>query len=121
MTSSLQDKRILIVEDEYYIASDLKQALTNAGAQVVGPVSDLATGLALVEAGNLDAAILDMNLDGAMSFPIADQLAQAQVPHLFLTGYDGWSIPKAYRSVPRMAKPYAAERIIDAVAMLCRT
>jgi len=119
MARRLAGKRILVVEDEYFIASDLQRALRDEGAEVIGPVGDLARGLRMVAEGELDAAILDVNLEGSMSYPIADQLAAERVPYMFLTGYDGWSLPPAYRSTPRLAKPFAQPDVIEALAALC--
>lgn len=119
MEQKLTGKRILVVEDEYFIASDLKRALATEGAVVVGPVGDLARGLRLAEDDALDAAILDVNLEGTMSYPIADRLAAGKVPYMFLTGYDGWSLPPAYKGAPRIAKPFPTPRVIDAVVALC--
>jgi len=116
---NLRDKRILVVEDEYFIASDLKRALGKVGATVVGPVGDLAAGLRLARSEAIDAAVLDVNLDGSMSYPLADALAEAEIPVLFLTGYDGWSMPDAYREAPRLAKPCSIPSVIGAVEKLC--
>lgn len=120
MNGALAGKRILLIEDEYFIASDLKRALRDEGAVPIGPVGDVAAGLALIEREPLDAALLDVNLEGESSFPIADRLAENDVPHLFLTGYDGWSLPDAYRDAPRIAKPFAVDRVIGALAQLVR-
>lgn len=119
MSDELKAKRILVIEDEYFIASDLARALIAAGAEVVGPAGDLAAGLRLADGEEIDAAILDINLDGAMSYPIADRLTQAQVPHLFLTGYDGWSLPTAYRNIPCLPKPFTMPRLLALVGRLC--
>lgn len=79
MTGVLAGRRVLVVEDEYFIAVDLKRALSKEGALVVGPVRDLAAGLSLADEP-IDAAILDVNLEEAMSYPIADRLRDRKVP-----------------------------------------
>jgi CheY-like chemotaxis protein len=119
MSRKLAGKRILVVEDEYFIASDLQRALRQEGAEVVGPVGNLARGLRMVAEGDLDAAILDVNLEGDMSYPIADQLVAEHVPFMFLTGYDGWSLPLAYQATPRLSKPFSQPEVIKALAALC--
>ena len=118
VTTGLAGKRILVVEDEYFIAADLKRALGQRGAAVVGPVADLAAGLEMARTEPLDAAILDVNLEGAFSYPLADRLAAAGVPHLFLTGYDPWALPEAYRDRPRVAKPFVLGALIETVERL---
>lgn len=119
MSGKLSGKRILVVEDEYFIASDLKRALAGAEAEVVGPVGDLESGLRLAEDGPLDAAVLDVNLSGVFSYPIAEKLAGASVPHLFLTGYDGWALPDRHRDTPRVAKPFTVVTVVAEVERLC--
>lgn len=119
MNDALAGKRILIVEDEYFIATDLKRMLSAAGAVVIGPVGKLKAGLALVEGVSIDAAVLDANLEEALSYPIADRLAERGVPYLFLTGYDGWSLPPQYRSAPRLAKPFPAQAVLAGLEKLC--
>lgn len=118
MENALAGKRILVVEDEYFIASDLKRALAAAGATPVGPAGDLARGQALLDEGAVDAALLDVNLEGTTSYAIADRLAAAAVPFLFLSGYDGWALPDAYREVPRMPKPFSVPQVLAALGRL---
>lgn len=117
MTGALTGKRVLIVEDEYFIAADLKRALKQEGAEVVGPVGNLAAGFQLADAP-LDVAVLDVNLEEALSYPIADRLRERSVPYLFLTGYDGWSLPTAYRSDARLAKPFAMPAVVEMLERL---
>jgi DNA-binding response OmpR family regulator len=118
MQNTLAGKRILVVEDEYFIASDLKRALVEHGAVVVGPVGDLNDGLAAMRGQPVDAAVLDVNLEGTNSYPIADLLTETSVPYIFLTGYDGWSLPEKYRAMPRIAKPHSMPAVLSAVEQL---
>ncbi|MGF7147306.1 DNA-binding NtrC family response regulator [Sphingomonas zeicaulis] len=118
MIGKLAGKRILVVEDEYYLASDIQAALRGEGAVVVGPVGQLEPGLALALAGAIDGAVLDINLRGIPSYPLIDRLAEHDVPCLLVTGYDGWSIPEVYRTIRRLEKPCQMTSIVDAVAQL---
>jgi DNA-binding response OmpR family regulator len=117
MKGPLAGKRVLVVEDEYFIASDLKRALADAEAVVIGPVADLAQGLALASEP-LDAAVLDVNLEGALSYQLASDLAERGVPYLFVTGYDEWALPEEHRSTPRVAKPFTPRMVIEQVEQL---
>ncbi len=116
--SPLAAKRILVVEDEYFIARDLERALRAADAIVVGPVATLEQGLDLAETQELDAAVLDVNLSGTRAFAIADRLSARSVPWTFLTGYDEWALPAPYRSASIVAQPFHADRVIRAIGAL---
>ena len=100
-------RRILVVEDDFLIAQDLQRALEALGAVVLGPVPRVADALAMLEgeAVQPDAATLDVNLDGEMVYPLADDLRARGVPFLFVTGYDAGSIPRDYAEVPVCEKP----------------
>jgi CheY-like chemotaxis protein len=112
-----QLRRILVVEDEYLVAQDLAEDLRALGAEVVGPVPSVQMALAAVDAApRLDGAILDINLQGKMSFPVADRLAAREVPFFFTTGYDQGTIPDRYADVPRCEKPVTAPRLKRALA-----
>jgi CheY-like chemotaxis protein len=119
MANPLAGKHILVVEDEYFIASDLKRMLGAQDAIIVGPVGDLETGMSLAETEPLDAAVLDVNLAGSFSYPVAERLRARSVPLMFLTGYDEWSVPEAYRAIPRLSKPYSTEAALDMLERLC--
>jgi len=115
MPGRLAGKQILVVEDEYFIASDLRRALAAEEALVIGPVSGLAAGLELAEREGIAAALLDVNLEGDSSLAIADRLAARGVPFVFVTGYDDWALPDGYRHVPRIAKPFAVPKVLAAL------
>ncbi len=112
----LTGRRILIVEDEYFVADDLANDLRRMGAEVIGPVGNVAEALALVgSTPDLDGAVLDINLHGQMSYPVAALLLTAGTPFLFATGYDAWTVDDAYRHVARYEKPV---RPLDVVTAL---
>lgn len=112
----LAGHRILIVEDEYYLADDLRAALSQQGATIVGPASTVARARQLIDDGAPDFAILDINLKGELIFPLADDLRRRGIPFLFTTGYDAAIIPAAYRDVDRWEKPVDAEEIAVVIA-----
>jgi CheY-like chemotaxis protein len=114
-TESLEGRRILVVEDEYYLADDIVQALRSRGAEVVGPVATVGQAERLLGEGGLDCAILDINLRGEMAYPVADRLADAGIPFLFATGYGSESIPKRFRAVPQLQKPVDPELLVSLV------
>jgi len=110
--TDFKDKRVLVVEDDYFIAMELCRNLEAAGAEVVGPVGRVGEALAqIARSDGLDGALLDLNLHGAMAFPVADKLCERGVPFVFATGYDGSVIPERYREVPRCRKPVELQSI----------
>lgn len=87
--SALQGLRVLVVEDEALIAEDTAQILVGLGCTVLGPVATPEAALVLIgqEAARPDVALLDVNLAGRSSFPVADALAAQGVPVVFMSGY----------------------------------
>jgi ActR/RegA family two-component response regulator len=116
--SILSGSRILIVEDEYYLADDLAHALKSRGAEVLGPVGTLDQARKAVSAGGFDCAIVDMNLRGDMAFSIADQLQAAGIPFLIATGYTSAALPVRFAHVPVVEKPSESGKIIEALPAL---
>ncbi len=113
--TSLKGKRILVVEDEYFIAKSLAQDLQRAGAEILGPVPTVAEALQLIGVGLFDAAVLDVNLRGEMAYPIADALTERRVPFVLATGYSADALPARYASVPRCDKPVDADALAAAL------
>ena len=115
--TSLTDKRILVVEDEYFLMEDLCRDLQEAGAVVVGPAPSVAQALALIETEPaIDAAILDVNLGGEMAFPVADALQRRDCPFVFTTGYSDSILGGRYPDVPRVEKPVEFRRLAKTLA-----
>lgn len=110
--------RVLVVEDEYYLADDLSRTLVGAGAEVVGPVSSLEDAQEKVDERRFECAILDMNLRGDFAFPIAEKLQQESVPFVIATGYNQASLPKALTSAPRIEKPFSPHQIVEVLTRL---
>lgn len=82
----LENKRILILEDDPLLALDLEDFFTELGAQVIGPVSSVEQALEAVSAG-IDGAVLDLNLRGVYSYPVIELLAKAGTPVVVCSGY----------------------------------
>ena len=117
MHDGLQDHRILIVEDEAMIALDLEMALVHAGCVVVGPMASLAQALRHLDDEPFDAALLDVNLNGVLIFPLAEKLAARGIPFVFMTGYAELILPVHFRERPVCRKPCAPHRPLRALAL----
>ena len=113
---TLQGCRILIVEDEYMLADELRTELSDAGAIVVGPAGTLEEAIVLIRSEQrIDRTILDVNPRGEMPFPAADLLRERGVPFVFTTGYDDSVIPSRFEDVIRCEKPINIKRITQAI------
>jgi DNA-binding response OmpR family regulator len=78
--------RVLIVEDEYFIAHDLEQALKSHGATVVGPIAGLAEAEDQIANDGFDVAVIDLNLRGQLAYSLGDELMRRHIPFFFVTG-----------------------------------
>jgi DNA-binding response OmpR family regulator len=114
----LQGARVLVIEDEYYIADDVRRELVALGATVVGPVSTLAAAGEALDDDAFDCALVDLNLHGESSVPIADRLAAAGRSFAIATGY-GWdAVPDRFKAVPRIEKPFDPPTLLEVVSSL---
>ena len=105
--------RVLIVEDEYFLADDARAALSAAGAEVLGPVGTVADARALIEANAaIDWVLLDVNLRGEMAFEVGDLLRARGIPFAFVTGYDGAALPVRFSDTTVLSKPARPEQLI---------
>jgi len=106
--------RVLIVEDEYYLAEDARSALSDVGAEVLGPVASVIEARALIEADpGINAVLLDVNLRGEMAFEVADALISRGIPFAFVTGYDRAALPDRFSDAVSLRKPVHAEQLVD--------
>lgn len=114
--ASIAGCAILLVEDDYFIVKHLRRQLGQAGATILGPASNVPDALELVRTlPRVDAAVLDINLQGEMVFPVADALAMRGVPFVFATGYDPVVIPPEHGKVRHCSKPVDPMRLAEAL------
>ncbi len=116
--AALGGLRVLVVEDVAVLAWRLRDLLVEAGAVVLGPVPSVAGALTLLTDDAVDAAVLDKNLDGASSDPIADVLTAQGVPFLFLTGYGSGDDEGRHGDRPTLSKPVKAQALITTLTAI---
>lgn len=117
--AGLEGKRVLVVEDEHLVANEVAEVLAGAGCFVVGPVPTLHQALRAVEAEELDAAVLDINLDGEFVWPAARMLKTRGIPFVFATGYSGTiEPPPELAASPWIEKPIKPQRVASALRAL---
>jgi CheY-like chemotaxis protein len=113
----LSGAKVLVLEDETLVSMMVEDMLLDLGCEVVGPFAKLDQALAFVASadGQIDAALLDVNLGGVRSFPMAEALADKGVPFVFTTGYDESGLPDIWRGRPTLRKPFMMGEMADAL------
>ncbi|MGY1409308.1 MULTISPECIES: response regulator [unclassified Luteimonas] len=112
--------RVLLIEDEAMLRMLLEDMVEDLGYALAGSAGSLDEATRMVATlPRIDAAIIDVNLGGVASFPLADELRARRVPFLFSTGYGAEGIPERFRDVPLLGKPYRRDDIRQALAGLC--
>jgi DNA-binding response OmpR family regulator len=107
---------VLIVEDEFLIAMHLENLLTEMGHRVVGTAVSLDEATKLARDGKIDIAVLDINLAGIQSFPVADILHERGIAFVFASGYGSEGLVDRYRHVITLRKPYHPQELEQAIA-----
>jgi DNA-binding response OmpR family regulator len=117
--SVLSGKRILVVEDEFVIAAMVVDMLEDNGAVVVGPAPTLEAALRSARETELDAAVLDINVGGRRSDPVAEALSGRGVPLVFATGY-GEGAWAGAADAPVLTKPFTERALVAALSRVLK-
>ncbi len=104
-------RRVLVVEDEMLVAFLIEDYLTELGHFVVGPVSRLEQAMLAAQSESFDCAILDINLSGKQSFPVAQLLAARGIPFIFASGYGRAGLTPEFSERPVLQKPFTLDRL----------
>ncbi len=116
---ALTGLRVLVVEDEALISLELAATVTELGGRVVGPAATVAEALRLVAKGRIDAAVLDLNLAGERSDPVARALREAGVPFVVSTGYgEDVELASPLGEARRLGKPIGSGLLAEALSAL---
>lgn len=117
---ALTGKRVLAVEDEPVVAMMLEDLLHGMGCEVVGPANRLMPALEYAETAELDAAVLDVNINAGRSYVVAEALAARGVPFVYATAYAKGGLDARAPKAPVLAKPYEPETLERALTALLR-
>lgn len=110
--------RVLVVDDDMMLLMMIEGMLEDMGCESVVAVATVKQALAVLDTGTFDVAMLDLNLNGDRSYPIADALAALNVPFLFSTGYGSGGVGEGYRDRPVLMKPYSFDQLVATLGRL---
>jgi CheY-like chemotaxis protein len=108
----LAGRRVLIVEDEAMISALIEMILGEAGCSIVGSVATLERALEIIEREPIDAALLDVHVNGHDVYAVADVLSARGIPFVLVSGFARKQLPPRYRDCPYVAKPFAPDTIL---------
>ena len=118
MHKLLTGRHVLVVEDEVMVRLLIEVMLENLGCQSVTAAATIDQALDWIEKQTFDAAVLDVNLNGQKSYPVADALAARGVPFVFSTGYSEHGMNDGYSDRPALKKPFREKELEAAMAPL---
>jgi CheY-like chemotaxis protein len=108
--------KVLVVEDEGLVALMIEDILQDLGCEIVASVAHLADACVIAAKAPIDLAVLDVNLGGERSFPVAEILRDRGVPFLFSTGYETDGIPAEFNGYPVLGKPFSAKDLQQTIS-----
>ncbi|MFI5032326.1 MAG: response regulator [Reyranellales bacterium] len=103
----MSNRRALVVEDEVLVGMLIEEMLRELGYEIAGLSTHLDQAVTLARTVAFDFALLDINLNGQQSFPVADAIRARGLPFLFATGYGSRIVPEPYRDAPILQKPFS--------------
>ncbi|HEY6661323.1 MAG TPA: response regulator [Sphingomicrobium sp.] len=115
---TLKGRRILIVEDSPVVGEFTAELLTELGCEVVGPAPNMASARELIDAEDLDAALMDVHIRGERVFALCELLRAKGVPFILTSGYGDWQLPEEWKDRPRLYKPYTIDQVRQALDAL---
>lgn len=112
--------RVLVVEDEPMIGMIIEDVVEELGWQMVGPVANLADALSLARTEQIDCAVLDVNIRGGRTYPVAELLLGRGIPMIIATGYGERALPESVHGERRLEKPYTSAQLHEELRLLAK-
>lgn len=112
-------RQVLIVEDEALIAMHLEDLLSDMGHHVVACLARIDEATKYAEQAEIDFAILDINLGGVKSFPVAEVLRRRRIPFVFASGYGSDGLAEEFRDEITLQKPYEPRQLERMIMEAC--
>jgi len=119
MSTGEPKHRILVVEDEAMVSMLLEDMVLDCGCEIIGPVAKFDRALEVAREGEFDIAVLDLNLSGTLSYPIAKVIRARRIPVIFATGYGAAGLLDKFRDCPILQKPFRLSDFAQAVTAAC--
>ncbi len=114
----LQGRSIFVVEDEIMVLINIEDILKDHGCTRITSAATVEQALEILETLSFDAAVLDVNLDGKTTHPVADELSAQGIPFVVSTGYGQLALDGSYKNQPVLMKPYSDEALLRALTQL---
>jgi CheY-like chemotaxis protein len=114
--SNYSGLKVLVVEDEGFVALMIEDMLEDLGCEIVASAARLAEARGLAATATIDLAILDVNLAGHPSFPVAEILRERGIPFLFSTGYGQSGLSQEFAERPLIGKPFSLKELRETIA-----
>ena len=121
MNADGQKCRVLVVEDEALVAMLIEDMILDSGDEMVGSACRLSDALVLAQETRADVALLDINLGGALAYPVADVLRERGVPIVFTSGYGSAGLIERFQDCPILDKPFDQPSLEQAIHTVLRT
>lgn len=111
--------RILVVEDEVMVGMLLGDMVLDSGSEIIGPVARFEEAMALGRTAEFDVAVLDLNLNGTLSSPIAEVVRERGIPIIFSTGHGSEGLRDGFKDCPTLQKPFSQGDFAQAISVAC--
>lgn len=118
MTRVAAKGRVLIVEDESVVAMMVEDVVADLGYEVAATAGRLEPALELARELDIEFAIIDVNLNGKLTYPVAEALRARDIPFIFATGYGAAGLTDEWRDRPVLQKPFTAKAVGEAIDQL---